>query len=111
MFSAITGLPPAGPLLFGSLGIALVAAAAAAVNCLIEPRSTRKWRVPAAAPAADRSTTPRQTLILAGVLGSAGWLSLYLGAKPAEMWLTLATFLGYAVIYTWCSSRSRHRTS
>ena len=100
MFLAVPGLPPAGPLLFGSLGIALVAAAAAAVNCLIEREIDAKMARTRARPLPTGSTTPRQTLILAGVLGSAGLLSLYLGANPLTMWLTLATFLGYAVIYT-----------
>jgi protoheme IX farnesyltransferase len=100
MFLAVPGLPPAGSLLFGSLGIALVAAAAAAVNCLIEREIDAKMARTRARPLPAGSTTPRQTLILAAVLGGAGLLCLYFGANPLTMWLTLATFLGYAVIYT-----------
>jgi protoheme IX farnesyltransferase len=100
MFLAVPGLPPAGPLLFGSLGIALVAAAAAAVNCLIEREIDAKMARTRARPLPAGSTTPLQTLILAAVLGGAGLLCLYFEANPLTMWLTLATFLGYAVIYT-----------
>ncbi|HWS67978.1 MAG TPA: heme o synthase [Steroidobacteraceae bacterium] len=100
MFLAVPGLPPAGPLLFGSLGIALIAAAAAAVNCLIEREIDAKMARTRARPLPTGSATPLQTLILAAVLGGAGLVSLYLGANPLTMWLTLATFLGYAVIYT-----------
>jgi protoheme IX farnesyltransferase len=100
MFLAVPGLPLAGSLLFGSLGIALVAAAAAAVNCLIEREIDAKMARTRARPLPAGSTTPRQTLILAAVLGGAGLLCLYFGANPLTMWLTLATFLGYAVIYT-----------
>jgi protoheme IX farnesyltransferase len=100
MFLAVPGLPPAGSLLFGSLGIALVAAAAAAVNCLIEREIDAKMARTRARPLPAGSTTPRQTLILAAVLGGLGLVCLYFGANPLTMWLTLATFLGYAVIYT-----------
>ena len=44
MFLAVPGLPPFKPVLFATLGIALVAAAAAAINCLVEQRSTPRWR-------------------------------------------------------------------
>jgi protoheme IX farnesyltransferase len=100
MFLAVPGLPPAGPLLFGSLGIALVAAAAAAVNCLIEREIDAKMARTRARPLPTGSATPLQTLLLASVLGGAGLLCLYFEANPLTMWLTLATFLGYAVIYT-----------
>jgi heme o synthase len=100
MFLAVPGLPPAGPLLFGSLGIALVASAAAAVNCLIEREIDAKMARTRSRPLPTGSTTPLQTLILASVLGGAGLLCLYFKANPLTMWLTLATFLGYAVVYT-----------
>jgi protoheme IX farnesyltransferase len=100
MFLAVPGLPPAGPLLFGSLGIALVAAAAAAVNCLIEREIDAKMARTRGRPLPTGLTTPLQTLILAAVLGGAGLLCLYFGSNPLTMWLTLTTFLGYAVIYT-----------
>ena len=100
MFLAVPGLPPARAVLFGSLGIALVAAAAAAVNCLIERKIDAKMARTRARPLPTGLVTPGQTLAFALVLGSIGLLSLYAEVNPLTMWLTLATFLGYAVIYT-----------
>src|SRR5204862_2183074 len=44
--------------------------------------------------------TPLQTLVFAATVGGAGLALLYLEVNPLTMWLTLATFVGYAVIYT-----------
>ena len=100
MFLAVPGLPPARPLLFGSLGIALVAAAAAAINCLIEREIDAKMARTRRRPLPTGLVTPRQTLALALFLGAVGLLLLRSEVNPLTMWLTLATFLGYAVIYT-----------
>jgi protoheme IX farnesyltransferase len=100
MFLAVPGVPPAGPVLFGTIGIALVAGAAAAINCLVEQnidklmRRTR-WRP---LPRGQISTT--QTLTFALCVGSTGLAILYALVNPLTMWLTLGTFLGYAVVYT-----------
>ena len=100
MFLAVPGLPPARAVLFGSLGIALVAAAAAAANCLIEREIDAKMARTRARPLPTGLVTPRQTLAFAVVLGSIGLLSLYAEVNPLTMCLTLATFLGYVVMYT-----------
>jgi protoheme IX farnesyltransferase len=100
MFLAVPGLPPARAVLFGSVGIALVAAAAAAVNCLIEREIDAKMARTRSRPLPTGLVTPRQTLPFALVLGGIGLLLLYAEVNPLTMWLTLATFLGYAVIYT-----------
>jgi heme o synthase len=100
MFLAVPDMPPARAVLFGSLGIALVAAAAAAVNCLIEREIDAKMARTRARPLPTGLVTPRQTLTLALVLGASGLSLLYAEVNPLTMWLTLATFLGYAVIYT-----------
>ncbi|HEX4583247.1 MAG TPA: heme o synthase [Burkholderiaceae bacterium] len=100
MFLAAPGLPPAGALVSGALGIALVAAAAAAVNCLIERRIDAKMARTRRRPLPAGVVTPAQTLVFASVLGAAGLLLLYIAVNPLTMWLTLATFVGYAVIYT-----------
>ena len=44
--------------------------------------------------------TSRSTLVFASLVGGTGMLLLYVFVNPLTMWLTLATFLGYAVIYT-----------
>jgi heme o synthase len=100
MFLAVPGLPAPRAVLFGSLGIALVAAAAAALNCLIEREIDAKMARTRGRPLPTGLVTPRQTLAFAIGLGGIGLLSLYAEVNVLTMWLTLATFLGYAVIYT-----------
>ena len=100
MFLALPGLPDARVVLFASLGIALVAGAAAAVNCLIEREIDAKMARTRARPLPTGRVTPQRTLLFALVIGGAGLLSLYVEVNPLTMWLTLATFLGYAVVYT-----------
>jgi protoheme IX farnesyltransferase len=100
MFLAVPGIPPAGPVLFGTLGIALVAGAAAAINCLVEQKidglMARTRRRPL--PAGELTSLP--TLVFACIVGGTGLWVLYRFVNPLTMWLTLATFVGYAVIYT-----------
>ncbi len=100
MFLATPGMVPPQILFAGMLGIALVAGAAAAINCLVEQNIDAlmlrtRWR-----PLPRGELTNAQTLAFAAVLGGAGlWLLAYF-VNALTMWLTLATFVGYAVIYT-----------
>ena len=100
MFLAVPGLPPLKPMLFATLGIALVAAAAAAINCLVEQKIDAKMARTRARPLPRGELSTQQTLIFASVLGGAGLGLLYVQVNALTMWLTLATFFGYAVIYT-----------
>ena len=100
MFLATPGLPPPGPLLFGVIGIALVATSAAALNCLMEQKLDALMARTRARPLPMGNLTPLQALVFVAVVGGAGLLVLHSFTNPLTMWLTLATFLGYAVIYT-----------
>jgi protoheme IX farnesyltransferase len=100
MFLAVPGIPPAGPVLFGTLGIALVAGAAAAINCLVEQNIDKLMRRTRWRPLPRGQLTSRDTLLFALGVGSIGLCVLYRFVNPLTMWLTLATFVGYAVIYT-----------
>jgi protoheme IX farnesyltransferase len=100
MFLATPGLPPPGPLLFGAIGIALVATSAAALNCLVEQRLDAVMARTRRRPLPMGDVTPLQAFVFVTVVGGAGLLLLYSLTNPLTMWLTLATFLGYAVIYT-----------
>ncbi len=100
MLLATPGLPPWRAALAGTVGIWLVAAAAAAFNCLIEQQIDSRMARTAWRPTARGELTRSQTLIFSAVLCSIGSAVLYLWANPLTMWLTLATFVGYAVIYT-----------
>jgi protoheme IX farnesyltransferase len=100
MFLAAPGMVPAQVLLAGTLGIAMVAGAAAAVNCLVEQRidavmQRTRWR-----PLPRGELSPLQTLVFAGVLGGAGLWVLLQFVNVLTMWLTVATFVGYAIVYT-----------
>ena len=100
MFLATPGMVPPQLLIAGTLGIALVAGAAAAINCLVEQNidalmQRTRWR-----PLPRGELTTAQTLAFAGALGGVGlWLLAHF-VNPLTMWLTLATFVGYAVVYT-----------
>jgi protoheme IX farnesyltransferase len=107
VFTAFIGMllaTPAGAplplLLAATVGIALVAGAAAAVNCLVEQRidalmQRTRWR-----PLPRGELSARQTLLFAGAVGGAGLWLLARYVNELTMWLTLATFVGYAVVYT-----------
>lgn len=100
MFLAVPDIPPAGPVVFGTLGIALVAGAAAAINCLVEQNIDRLMRRTSWRPLPQGQLSSAETLAFAGLFGGAGLVVLYLLVNPLTMWLTLGTFVGYAIIYT-----------
>ena len=100
MFLAVPGLPPPATVFFATLGIALVAGAAAAVNCLVEQKIDALMLRTRGRPLPRGEVTSLSTLVFACLVGGAGMLVLYAFVNPLTMWLTLATFLGYAVIYT-----------
>jgi heme o synthase len=101
MFLAVpNGLPSFGLTLAATVGIALVAGAAAAINCLVEQKIDAVMARTRARPLPRGTLTSSQTLVFASVIGAAGLWLLYATVNPLTMWLTLATFIGYAVIYT-----------
>jgi protoheme IX farnesyltransferase len=83
-----------------TLGIWLVAGAAAAFNCLVEQHIDAKMARTSWRPTAKGEISHTQTLALSAVLCALGSAVLYLWVNPLTMWLTFATFVGYAVIYT-----------
>ena len=100
MLLAQEGLPPAGRFFAASLGIWLVACAAAAINCLVERTVDARMMRTAGRPLPTGSIAPAEALGLAMLLGGLGLTVLHLWVNDLTLWLTLATFLGYAVIYT-----------
>ena len=85
---------------FATLGIALVAGSAAAVNCLVEQKIDAVMARTRARPLPMGTISTQETLLFAGTMGGLGLMLLYVAVNPLTMWLTLATFVGYAVIYT-----------
>jgi heme o synthase len=94
------GLPDATLALSATAGIWLVAAAAAAFNCLVEQRIDARMARTAWRPTARGQLTNTQTLTFSALLCAAGSALLYFVVNPLTMWLTFATFVGYAVVYT-----------
>jgi heme o synthase len=100
MLLADPGLPDWRVVLPATVGIWLVAGAAAAFNCVVEQRIDAKMARTAWRPTAKGELSNTQTLCFSAVLCGAGSALLYWLVNPLTMWLTFATFVGYAVIYT-----------
>jgi protoheme IX farnesyltransferase len=103
MVLAVPGLPNAaqlGHMALACLGVWLVAGAAAAFNCIVEQGIDAKMKRTAWRPTAKGELSNAQTLLFSAVLCAVGSVLLYVWINPLTMWLTFATFVGYAVVYT-----------
>ncbi|CAM2191387.1 heme o synthase [Paraburkholderia sp. A1RI_3L] len=100
MFLATPGMVPWTVLIGGTIGIWLTAGAAFAINCLMEQKVDAMMRRTAWRPSARGEITTVQILLFSAVLGGLGMWTLYTFTNALTMWLTFATFVGYAVIYT-----------
>ena len=100
MFLATPTVVPLGLLLAATIGIWLVAGAAAAVNCLVEQKIDGVMARTSARPLPRGELTSPQALAFSGVIGGLGLWVLHHFVNPLTMWLTLGTFIGYAFIYT-----------
>ena len=103
MVLAVPGLPTLFELrlaLIACFGIWLVSAAAAAFNCIVEKGIDAKMKRTSWRPTARGDLRDGQTLLFSGLLCAVGSGILYVWVNPLTMWLTFATFVGYAVIYT-----------
>jgi protoheme IX farnesyltransferase len=100
MFLAVPGAAPLQPLFAGTIGIAFVAGAAAAMNCLVEQKIDAVMARTSRRPLPRGQLSSRETLVFAAGTGGLGLAVLHLGTNPLTMWLTLATFVGYAIVYT-----------
>jgi protoheme IX farnesyltransferase len=100
MFLAADGMVAWPILVFGTIGISLLAAAGFTFNCMVERGIDARMARTRARPAARGEVSVPAALAFAGLLGGLGtWLLLEF-VNPLTMWLTLGTFVGYAVIYT-----------
>jgi len=103
MVLAVPGAPSEAEIrlaLIACAGIWLVAGAAAAFNCVVEKTIDAKMKRTSWRPTAKGELSDRQALIFSAVLCAFGSAILYWRVNPLTMWLTFATFVGYAVIYT-----------
>ena len=97
---ATDGFPGWGLLFWSAAGIWLLAGAAFAVNCLFEAKVDARMARTARRATARGELSASQTIGFSSLIGGAGMAALYWMVNPLTMWLTLATFVGYAFVYT-----------
>jgi protoheme IX farnesyltransferase len=100
MFLAVPGMPPLDKLFWGTLGITLQAAAAAAVNQLIDRNIDARMARTCGRPLVTGTLSVAESTAFAATIGFAGFAVLYVWVNPLTAWLTLATLIGYAGVYT-----------
>ncbi len=100
MFLATPGLPDLSIVVAATIGIWLLAAAAFAMNCLIEQQIDARMTRTAQRATAQGAIASHHVFAMSSLLGGAGMFVLYTWVNALTMWLTFATFVGYAVIYT-----------
>lgn len=100
MFLATRAGVPWTVLLFGNLGIALCAGGAAAVNHVVDRQIDSVMARTHKRPLAEGRVSPAAALTFAFVLGVSGLALLLTFTNALAAWLTLASLIGYAVIYT-----------
>lgn len=100
MFMAVPGMVPLQVLVLGNLGIGLCAGAAAAVNHLVDQRVDQKMTRTHNRPIAQGRISNLQAALFAAVLGGLGMTILLVWINPLTAWLTFASLVGYAFVYT-----------
>ncbi len=100
MLLAVPGMVPLDVLILGNLGIALVAGSGAAVNHLIDRKVDSLMKRTHNRPLPQGRVEPLHATLFATVIGVIGMVILLFGVNPLCAWLTLASFVGYAFIYT-----------
>lgn len=100
MFLAVPGIPPLGALLWGNLGIALCAGAAAAINHTMERYLDLLMNRTKGRPVANKRISSWNAAFFAATLGATGFGVLFLLVNPLTAYLTLLSLVGYAFIYT-----------
>lgn len=100
MFLAVPGAVPLDKLIFGTIGIALVAGAAAALNCLVEQKLDAIMARTKGRPLPLGKVSVPETMFFLSLVGGTGLFILHYWVNELTMWLTLGTFVGYAIIYT-----------
>ncbi|WP_257295062.1 heme o synthase [Endozoicomonas sp. YOMI1] len=100
MYLATPGWVPLDILFFGNLGIALCAGAAAVINHVVDRQIDTVMARTHNRPVATGRVEPLQAVIFAFIIGSLGMAMLFVLVNPLTAWLTFASLMGYAVVYT-----------
>ena len=100
MLLAVSGLPSLQVLVFGNAGIALLAGAAAVINHVVDQKVDVVMARTHKRPVATGRISAAEGLLFAGVLALSGMAILMLLVNSLTAWLTLASLVGYAGVYT-----------
>jgi heme o synthase len=100
MFLSVPGLPPLSALLWGTLGIGLQAASAAAINQIIDRNIDARMARTCGRPLVTGALGMTESIAFATVLGLAGFALLWFLVNPLTAVLTQLTLVGYAGVYT-----------
>jgi heme o synthase len=100
MFLAVPGFPPADALIWGTIGIALAASSAAAINHVLDARIDAEMARTRARPLPRGTVSEAYALSFAFVLGAGSMLILALLVNALTAVLTFFSLIGYAVVYT-----------
>ena len=106
MLLSVPGKVPLDVMLFGNLGIATLAGAAAVINHLVDRRVDTKMARTYNRPVAQGRISPVNAAIFAATLATAGFLTLYFLINPVTAWLTISASVGYAFVYTFFLKRA-----
>ncbi len=100
MFMAVPGMVPLKVLILGNLGIAMCAGAAAAINHLVDQQVDQRMNRTKNRPIARGRVSDMQAAMFALIVGGLGMVILFVWVNALTAWLTLASLLGYAFVYT-----------
>ena len=100
MFLAAPGLPPVAALIWGTLGIALQSASAAAINQIIDRNIDARMARTCGRPLVTGSLGTTESIAFATVIGLLGFAVLWFAVNPLTAVLTQLALVGYAGIYT-----------
>lgn len=106
MLLSIDGIPPLSRMFWGLIGIGLAAAAGAALNHVIDEEIDQRMERTRDRPVAQGELAGRNVVFFSIALASLSALILYYFVNTLTMLLTLASMIGYAVIYTMFLKRS-----
>lgn len=100
MFLAVPGMVPLDVLILGNIGIALIASSGAVVNHLIDHKVDMLMKRTINRPIPQGRVDQRQAAVFAAIIGIIGMVIMLVWVNPLSAWLSLASFIGYAFIYT-----------
>ena len=106
MFLATSSVVPLDVLIYGNIGIALVAGSAAVVNHIADAHIDSRMARTQSRPVATGRVSNRDAIIFSAVTGIIGLGMLWFLINPLTAWLNLASWVGYGLIYTFFLTRA-----